>query len=137
MSDWSAGLPETVLRVRQRDLAAAVGEVRRQDACKIAGALAPDARHRLVAALAAAGFQRAPEQVGTVRQDLDLLVVRPPASGDPSFAPLLALCDEYAELLRLMLQQFWRCDFLPTASHAAVQPGLGGHLASLKLRGLG
>ena len=117
MSVWSAGLPETVLMlsVRQRDLAAAVGEVRRQDACKIAEALTPDARHRLVAALAAAGFQRAPEQVGTVRQDFDLLVVRPPASGDPSFAPLLALCDEYAELLRgLIPQQPWLGDFAPT-----------------------
>jgi hypothetical protein len=104
-----------VLSVRQRDLGAAVGEVRRQDACKIAGALAPDARHRLVAALAAAGFQRAPEQVSTVRQDFALLVVRPPASGDPSFAPLLALCDEYAELLRRLIpQQPWLGDFAPT-----------------------
>jgi len=37
----------------------------------------------------------------------------------------------------LMPQQFGLCDFLPTAAHAAVQSELGGHLASLKLRGLG
>ncbi len=117
MSVWSAGLPETVLMlsVRQRDLAAALGEVRRRDACKIAGALTADARHRLVAALADAGFQRASEQVGAVRQDFDLLVVRPPASGDPSFVSLLALCDEYAELLRgLIPQQPWLGDFAPS-----------------------
>lgn len=81
MSDWSAGLPETVLSVRQRDLAAAVGEVRRQDACKIAGALAPDARHRLVAALAAAGFQ--PHEVMLEHSDvpegaIHFVAVKPP-----------------------------------------------------------
>lgn len=104
-----------MLSVRQRDLAAAVGEVRRQDACKIGGALTPDARHRLVAALADAGFQRAPEQVGAVRQDFDLLVVRPPVSGDPSFAPVLALCEEYAGLLRSLIpQQPSLGDFAPS-----------------------
>lgn len=64
MSDWSAGLPETglMLSVRQRDLAVALGEVRRRDACKIAGALAPDVRHRLVAALALSCRKRAEPQ---------------------------------------------------------------------------
>ena len=127
-----------MLSLRQPELAEALEEVGQYGVCKIAGALTPDARHELRMALEGLDFERAPEQVGAVRQDFDLLVVRPSASGDPSFAPLLALCDEYAELLRgLMPQQLWLCDFLPTASHAAVQPGPGGHLASLKLRGLG
>jgi len=57
---------------------------------------------------------------------------------EAQLSPPIAVCDEDAELPRcLMPQQFWLCNFLPTASHAAVQPGLGGHLASLKLRGLG
>lgn len=117
-----------MLSVSQRDLAAAIREVRRQDACKIGGALTPDARHRLVTALVDAGFQPAPEQVGAVRQDFDLLVVRPPASGDPSFAPLRALCDEYAEQLRRLIpQQPWLDDFAPTGIYVQrYSPGSQG-----------
>ena len=46
---------------------------------------------------------------------------------EAQLSPPIAVCDEDAELPRcLMPQQFWLCDFLPTASHAAVEPGLGG-----------
>jgi hypothetical protein len=57
---------------------------------------------------------------------------------EAQLSPPIAVCDEDEELPRcLMPQQFWLCDFFPTASHAAVQPWLGGHLASLKLPGSG
>ncbi|KKL76951.1 hypothetical protein LCGC14_2039760 [marine sediment metagenome] len=105
-----------MLSVRQSGLAAALEEVGRQDACKIAGAVAPEARRTLVAALGGAAFQPAPEQVGDVRQDFDLLVVRPPlGSGDPGLAPLLAFSDEYAALLRAQApDQPWLADFAAT-----------------------
>lgn len=118
-----------MLSVRQSGLAAALEEVGRQDACKIAGAVAPEARRTLVAALEGAAFQPAPKQVGDVRQGFDLLVVRPPlGSGDPGLVPLLALSDEYAALLRAQApDQPWLADFAATDIYVQrYGPGSGG-----------
>ena len=68
-----------MLSLSQRDLAAAMEETGRIGAGTVRGALTSEARHGLVAALESAGFERAPERVGDVRQDFDLLVVWPPS----------------------------------------------------------
>jgi len=105
-----------MLSLSQRDLAEALEEVGQCGVCKIAGALTPDARHELRMALEGLDFQRAPERAGDVRQDFDLLVVRLPlGSSDPSLAPLLALSDAYASLLRGQApDQPWLADFVNT-----------------------
>ena len=110
-----------MLSVSQRDLAAAMEETRRIGAGTVRGALAPEARHGLVAALDSATFERAPERVGDVRQDFDLVVMKPGlAAAAPALSPLLALAEEYAALLRaqaMSLDEPWLADFMPTDIH--------------------
>ena len=61
----------------------------------------PDARHELRMAFEALDFQRAPQWVGEVRQDFDLLAIQPGLGhADTVLAPLLALAESYAALLR-------------------------------------
>jgi len=99
-----------MLSVSQRDLAAATEETGRIGAGTIRGALTPEARHGLVAALESGAFERAPERVGDVRQDFDLLVMKPGlAAAAPALAPLLALAEEYAALLRAQAEQVHQC----------------------------
>ena len=95
------------------------------------GALTPEARHGLVAALNSASFERAPERVGDVRQDFDLLVMKPgegPAA--PALSSLLALAEEYAALLgarATSLDEPWLADFVPTDIHVQrYRPGSAG-----------
>jgi len=110
-----------MLSLSQRDLDAAMEETGRIGAGTVRGALAPEARHGLVAALESAAFQRAPERVGDVSQDFDLLVMKPrlgPAA--QALSPLLALAEEYAALLRarpMSLDEPWLADFVPTDIH--------------------
>ncbi len=107
-----------MLNLSQRDLAAAMEETGRIGAGKVRGALAPEARCRLVAALESAAFERPSERVGDVRQDFDLLVMKPgEGPADPTFSALLALAEEYAALLRaqaMSLDEPWLADFVPT-----------------------
>ncbi len=120
-----------MLSVSQRDLAAAMEETGRIGAGTVRGALAPEARHGLVVALDSAAFERAPERVGDVHQDFDLLVMKlgeGPADLVPS--PLLALAKEYAALLRARatsLDEPWLADFVPTNIHVQrYKPGSAG-----------
>ena len=110
-----------MLSVSQRDLAAAMEETGRIGAGTIRGALAPEARHGLVAALDVAAFERAPEQVGDVRQDFDLMMMKPGlAPAAPALSPLLALAEEYAALLGAQatsLDEPWLADFVATDIH--------------------
>jgi len=110
-----------MLSLSQRDLAAAMEETRLIGVGTVRGALAPEARHGLVAALDAAAVERAPERVGDVRQDFDLLVMKPGlAAAAPALSPLLALAEEYAALLRaraMSLDEAWLADFVPTDIH--------------------
>ncbi len=110
-----------MLSLSQRDLDAAIEETGRIDAGTVRGALAPEARHGLVAALEGAAFERAPEREGDVRQDFDLLVMNPPEGpADPALSPLLALAKEYAALLRaraISLDEPWLADLVPTDIH--------------------
>ena len=117
-----------MLNVSQRDLAAAMQETDRIGAGVIWGALTPEAQHRLVPVLESAAFERAPERVGDVRQDFDLLVMKPGlAPADPALSPLLDLAEEYASLLRaqaMSLDEPWLADFVPTDIHVQ-RYGLG------------
>ncbi len=120
-----------MLSVSQRDLAAATEETGRIAAGTVRGALAPEARYRLVAALESAAFERAPERVGDVRQDFDLLVMKPgEGPADLALSPLLALAEEYAALLRaqaVALDESWLADFAPTDIHVQrYRPGSAG-----------
>ena len=107
-----------MLNVSQRDLAAAMEETDRIGAGMIRGALTPEAQHRLVPVLESAAFERAPERVGDVRQDFDLMVMKPGlAPTDPDVSPILDLAEEYAALLRacaISLAEPWLADFVPT-----------------------
>ena len=79
------------------DFAAVLEEVGRLGASRVPGFLRPDHQRELLASLEGASFQRAPEHVGRVYQDFDLLEIRPGvAPADPCLSPVLALCDEYA-----------------------------------------
>ena len=110
-----------MLSVSQRDLAVAMEETGRIGAGTVRGALAPEAPHGLVAALESAAFERAPEWVGDVRQDFDLLGMKPgEGPADPALSPLLALAEEYAALLRaraVSLDEPWLADFVLTDIH--------------------
>ena len=110
-----------MLSLSQRDLDAAMEETGRIGAGTVRGALTPEARRRLVSALESAAFERAPERVGEVRQDFDLLVMKlGEGPADPALAPLLALAEEYAALLRaraMSLDEPWLADFVPTDIH--------------------
>jgi len=110
-----------MLSLSQRALAAAMEETGRIGAGTVRGALASEARHRLVVALDGAAFERAPERVGDVRQDFHLLVMKPgKGPADPALSPLLALAEEYAALLRARatsLDEPWLADFVPTDIH--------------------
>ncbi len=110
-----------MLSISQRDLAAAMEETGRIAAGTVRGALASETRHRLVAALDNAAFERAPERVGDVRQDFDLLVMEPgEGPADPALSSLLALAEEYAALLgarATSLDEPWLADFVPTDIH--------------------
>ena len=103
------------------DLAAVLEEVARCGASRLPDVLKSDAQAELVAALKTADFQRAPERVGDVQQDFDLLVIKSRAAHrDPKLSPLLALCDQYAALLRVqpqILNAPWLADFAPTDIH--------------------
>jgi len=109
-----------MLSLGQPELAEALEEVGQYGVCKIAGALTPDARHELRMALEALDFQRAPQGVGEVRQDFDLLAVQPGRGrADTALAPLLALAESYAALLRakaLSLDEPSLADFVPRIS---------------------
>ena len=100
------------------DLAAALEEVTRCGASRLPGFRRLGARQELLAAVERVSFERAPERVRDVQQDFDLLVIRPTAaSRHPKLSPLLALCDEYAALLRVqpqLLNAPWLADFAPT-----------------------
>lgn len=100
------------------DLAVALEEVARCGASRLPDVLRSDAQAELVAALKTADFQRAPERVGDVQQDFDLLVIKSRAAHrNPKLFPLLALCDEYAALLRVQPQLLHApglADFAPT-----------------------
>ena len=102
------------------DLAAALEEVARCGASRLPDVLRSDAQAELVAALKTADFQRAPERVGDIQQDFDLLVIRPTAAHrHPKPSPLLALYDAYAALLReesRVLSIPWLADVEPTDS---------------------
>ena len=117
-----------MLSVNQRDLAIAMEETGRIGAGTVRGALTPEARHGLVAALDAAAFERAPERVGGVRQDFGLLVMKPGlAPADPPLSALLDLAEEYASLLRaqaMSLDEAWLADFVATDIHVQ-RYGLG------------
>jgi hypothetical protein len=121
----------SMLSLRQPELAEALEEVGQYGICKIAGALAPDARHELRMALEAPDFQRAPQGVGEVRQDFDLLTIQPGLGrADTALAPLLALAESYAALLRakaLSLDEPSLADFVPTDLHVQrYSPGSAG-----------
>lgn len=108
-----------MLHLDGRDLAAAIEQTGRTGAAIVRGALSPEAQGLLLAALESAHFERAPERVGKVRQDFDLLVVKPglapPASG---LSPLLNLAEEYVALLRQMsAHEPWLVGFAPTDIH--------------------
>jgi len=105
-----------MLNVSQRDLAAAMEETDRIGAGMIRGALTPEAQHRLVPVLESAAFERAPERVGDVRQDFDLMVIKLGlAPTVPDVSAILDLAEEYAALLRaLSLDEPWLADFVPT-----------------------
>ena len=120
-----------MLSLRQPELAEALKEVGQYGVCKIAGALAPDARHELRMALEALDFQRAPQRLGEVRQDFDLLAIQPGLGrADTALAPLLALAESYAALLRakaLSLDEPSLADFVPTDLHVQrYSPGSAG-----------
>ena len=110
-----------MLRVRQRELAEALEEVGQSGVSRIAEALTYRARHELRLALEALDFRRAPQLVGEVRQDFDLLAMEPgPGRADTVLAPLLALAESYAALLRakaISLGAPWLADFVPTDVH--------------------
>jgi hypothetical protein len=111
----------SMLSLRQPELAEALEEVGQYGVCKIAGALTPDARHELRMALEALDFQGTPQWVGEVRQDFDLLAIKPGLGrADTALAPLLALAESYAALLRsraLSLDEPSLADFVPTDLH--------------------
>ena len=120
-----------MLSLRQPELAEALEEVGRYGVCKIAGTLTPDARHELRMALEALDFQRAPQWVGEVRQDFDLLAIQPGLGhADTVLAPLLAHAVSYAALLRakaLSLDEPSLADFVPTDLHVKrYSPGSAG-----------
>ena len=112
-------MTSSMLNVSRRDLAAAMEETGRFGAGTVRGALTPEAQHRLVPILESAAFERAPERVGDVRQDFDLMVMKPGlAPTDPDVSPILDLAEEYAALLRaLSLDEPWLADFVPTDIH--------------------
>jgi hypothetical protein len=120
-----------MLRVSRRDLDAAMEETGRIGAGTVRGALAPEARHGLVAAFDVAAFERAPEQVGDVRQDFDLMTMKPGlAPAAPALSPILSLAEEYAALLRvraMSLDELWLADFVLTDIHIQnYSPGSAG-----------
>jgi len=110
-----------MLNVSRRDLAAAMEETGRIGAGTVRGALTPEAQHRLVPILESAAFERAPERVGDVRQDFDLMVMKPGlVPTDPDVSPILDLAEECAALLRaraISLDEPWLADFVPTDIH--------------------
>jgi hypothetical protein len=121
----------SMLSLRQPELAEALEEVGQYGVCKIEGAFTPDARHELRMALEALDFQRAPQGVGEVRQDFDLLTIQPGLGRvDTALAPLLALAEPYAALLRakaLSLDEPSLADFVPTDLHVQrYRPGSAG-----------
>jgi alkylated DNA repair dioxygenase AlkB len=82
-------------------------------------------------ALEALDFQRAPLWVGEVRQDFDLVAIQPGLGrADTALAPLLALAESYAALLRakaLSLDEPSLADFVPTDIHVQrYGPGSAG-----------
>ena len=120
-----------MLNVRQRELTEALKEVGQYGVCRIAEALTSDARYELRMALEALDFQRAPQRVGEVRQDFDLLAIQPGLGrADTALAPLLALAESYAALLRakaLSLDEPSLADFVPTNLHVQrYSPGCAG-----------
>jgi 2OG-Fe(II) oxygenase superfamily len=96
----------------------ALEEVGRSDVCVLAGALTTHERRELLPALERLKFQPAARLVGEVCQDFDLLVLstdQPSQAAAP--APLLALVETYAELLRATATAVgadWLTDFMPT-----------------------
>jgi alkylated DNA repair dioxygenase AlkB len=121
----------SMLSIGQRELTEALKEVGQYSVCKIAEALTSDARHELRMALEALDFQRAPQWVGKVRQDFDLLAIRPGLGrADTALAPLMALAESYAALLRaeaLPLDEPSLADFVPTDLHVQrYSPGSAG-----------
>lgn len=110
-----------MLRAGDVDFAAALERVRRQGAAKLPAFLRPGARRALTAALEGAPFEAAPEHVGEVYQDFDLLLLRPEAPASESLSPLLALVEEYAGLLREQAEALgwpWLAEFVPTDVYA-------------------
>jgi alkylated DNA repair dioxygenase AlkB len=120
-----------MLVLRQRELTEALKEVGQYGVGRIAEALTSGARHELRMALEALDFQRAPQWVGEVRQDFDLLAIKPGLGrADTALAPLLALAESYAALLRaksLSLDEPSLADFVPTDLHVQrYSPGSAG-----------
>jgi len=106
----------SILSLRQRELTEALKEVGQYGVCRIAEALTSDARHELGMALEALDFQRAPQWVAEVRQDFDLLAIQPGLGrADTVLAPLLALAESYAALLRANEPSL--ADFVPMDLH--------------------
>jgi hypothetical protein len=108
----------SMLGLRQRQLAEALEEIGQWGVCRIAEALTSNARHELRMALEALDFQRAPQRVAEVRQDFDLLAIQPRLGrADTALAPLMALAESYAALLRakaLSVDEPFLADFVPT-----------------------
>lgn len=109
---------ERTLTAQSLDFAAVLEEVGRRGASRVPDFLRPEIQRELLAALEKARFQRAPERVGSVYQEFDLLEIRPAeAPADPSLRPVLALCDEYVVFVMAQaeaLNASWLADFEPT-----------------------
>ena len=118
----------SMLSLGPRGLAEALEEVGQYGVSKIAGALTPTAGHELRKALEALDFERAPQWVGEVRQDFDLLAIQPGLGiADTILAPLLALADSYAALLQakaLSLDEPWLAVFVPRCPCATIRAGV-------------
>jgi alkylated DNA repair dioxygenase AlkB len=121
----------SMLSLRQRELAEALGEVGQYGVCRIAEALTSDARRDLRRALERLDLQRASQRVGKVLQDFDLLAVKLGAGPEnPALAPLRALAEAHEGMLRakaLSLDEPWLADYVVTDIHVQrYSPGSGG-----------
>jgi len=110
-----------MLRTGDLDFAGALERVGRYGAAKLPAFLRPSARRELLAALEGAAFERAPQRVGQVDQDLDLLLLHPAATpADRGLSPLLVLVEQYVAFLRAQaeaLDRPWLAGFVPSDVH--------------------
>ncbi|MDP3768786.1 MAG: hypothetical protein Q8S13_12290 [Dehalococcoidia bacterium] len=107
----------SMLALSASQFAGALGEVADCGGATIAEALATEAQQKLREAAGDAPFERAPERVGQVEQDVEVFSLGPGTRPLPRLQPIVSLTDAYVAFVRE--QTPWLADF--EATHIDVQ----------------